>query len=916
LRQLEQARRLSPREALQIIPQICDALQYAHDEGVVHRDIKPENVLVDRRGRVKIADFGLAKILGTDPGAARLTAEGQVMGTPHYMAPEQVERPLAVDHRADIYSLGVVFYELLTGDLPLGKFPPPSRKVQVDVRLDEVVLRALENDPERRYQQASEVKSRVETIAETPPPATSASPPPPLEPQFIRWAGFRLVKIRDGTRAVHWKGTLQAWAILFAVLTIAFGVVSVVAGQSLFGWLGVVGWPGVLARLVLSGLAVVFGVGRAMRQPLRPEPADALPRTPQGTLILPSGGLAHAEAGSLSPSELERIREQVRRPAMGLLVTGILNWVLVPLAFLLILWIVPGARIEAISLDRSNASLAALGLGILALCSFIIAASLKMRRLEWYWRASVAAVLAVIVSPGNIIGLPIGIWALSVLLRREVREAFRARSRQEPSPKEWWWSTTRGGVTLAALCVAVIGLVAGRHSQPGDFKIPAQQVAQRDAQTGRLVAKLPGRGTVELLAIGEAHGPPNGWWAPDGTPLANVFYEVRAGVHKVMGNRVPKEFLFRATDLPDGASFVGIEADPVSGGGSGGEVFLDGRRIRGGWPARLAWEPSVRAASLYLGYGLETWRTIATHDAKFQSHLQQRNAGDPNWVVNLHHAPTDTKEGAQIAVVFGPEDRLWQHRMVAVDTNDVEHPVSQGHGTPIERLMLWTYTFHQLPLVAAKEFRFQVRPVHWIEFPDVALAPRAPLPPPKYQPFGPGLERSLNEAADFDRGKVATANAPAVTRDPVPQAATFGPAREQTFTGFIDFDTGATAGLPEDDEAFNPFEITPSLLDWMQQNGLDAHASAGKLETLGVGIVDLADGDWDSLKPDELASRLQTSGRFQIELRPDADGGSPATFGFRTREGGAGMLQLVAFGGPKVGATVRYKLVKKPGPGG
>ncbi|MCB1127606.1 MAG: serine/threonine protein kinase, partial [Verrucomicrobiae bacterium] len=169
LRQLERAGRLSPREALAIIPQICDALQYAHDEGVVHRDIKPENVLVDRRGRVKIADFGLARILGVESEELRLTAEGQVMGTPHYMAPEQVERPMAVDHRADIYSLGVVFYEMLTGDLPLGRFAPPSRKVQVDVRLDEVVLRALENDPARRYQRASEVKSQVETIAGSAP---------------------------------------------------------------------------------------------------------------------------------------------------------------------------------------------------------------------------------------------------------------------------------------------------------------------------------------------------------------------------------------------------------------------------------------------------------------------------------------------------------------------------------------------------------------------------------------------------------------------------------------------------------------------------------------------------------------------------------------------------------------------------
>lgn len=167
LRQLQQTGRLSPREALQIVPQICDALQYAHDEGVVHRDIKPENVLVDRKGRVKIADFGLAKILGRDPADLRLTGEGQVMGTPHYMAPEQVEHPLEVDHRADIYALGVVFYEMLTGELPLGRFAPPSRKVQVDVRLDEVVLHALEKEPEQRYQHASEVKTDVENILGT-----------------------------------------------------------------------------------------------------------------------------------------------------------------------------------------------------------------------------------------------------------------------------------------------------------------------------------------------------------------------------------------------------------------------------------------------------------------------------------------------------------------------------------------------------------------------------------------------------------------------------------------------------------------------------------------------------------------------------------------------------------------------------
>ncbi len=164
--QLEQSKkRLSPEEAFAIVPKICDALQYAHDEGVVHRDIKPGNILIDKKGRVKIADFGLAKLLGKELQPLGITQSRVLMGTPHYMAPEQIEKPLQVDHRADIYSLGVVFYEMLTGELPIGRFAPPSQKVQIDVRLDDVVLRTLEKEPQRRYQQAGEVKTDVEKVA-------------------------------------------------------------------------------------------------------------------------------------------------------------------------------------------------------------------------------------------------------------------------------------------------------------------------------------------------------------------------------------------------------------------------------------------------------------------------------------------------------------------------------------------------------------------------------------------------------------------------------------------------------------------------------------------------------------------------------------------------------------------------------
>jgi predicted Ser/Thr protein kinase len=165
LRQLLKAKSLEPRQALELVTQICTALQYAHDKGVVHRDIKPENILINKKGQVKIADFGLAKLLGAAPDTS-LTQSQAVMGTLNYMAPEQRENSKDVDHRADIYSLGVVFYEMLTGQVPMGRFEPPSKKVQIDVRLDEVVLKALEREPERRYQHASEVKTDVESFAE------------------------------------------------------------------------------------------------------------------------------------------------------------------------------------------------------------------------------------------------------------------------------------------------------------------------------------------------------------------------------------------------------------------------------------------------------------------------------------------------------------------------------------------------------------------------------------------------------------------------------------------------------------------------------------------------------------------------------------------------------------------------------
>src|SRR5262245_53070183 len=192
LRQAMQAGRFSPGEALSIVPRICEALQYAHEQGILHRDIKPENILLDARGQVKIADFGIAKLVGDDKPEVALTATGAALGTPHYMAPEQLEKPSEVDHRADIYSLGVVFYEMLTGELPIGRFAAPSSKTPVGAAVDEVVFRTLEKDRERRYQSAGDVKTQVEQAASEPPPIQASQPnlAPTPAPRWVKPAGI------------------------------------------------------------------------------------------------------------------------------------------------------------------------------------------------------------------------------------------------------------------------------------------------------------------------------------------------------------------------------------------------------------------------------------------------------------------------------------------------------------------------------------------------------------------------------------------------------------------------------------------------------------------------------------------------------------------------------------------------------
>jgi serine/threonine protein kinase len=166
LRSLMSGGRLPPARALELARQVGSALEYAHGQGVIHRDLKPENILVDAEGRVHVADFGLAKIVASE--TTGLTRTNAVMGTPRYMAPEQIESPGDIDARTDLYALGVLLYEMLTGGLPLGLFKPPSKVVPLDRRMDAIVHRALQKERGARFADAREMNEALSKAASPP----------------------------------------------------------------------------------------------------------------------------------------------------------------------------------------------------------------------------------------------------------------------------------------------------------------------------------------------------------------------------------------------------------------------------------------------------------------------------------------------------------------------------------------------------------------------------------------------------------------------------------------------------------------------------------------------------------------------------------------------------------------------------
>ena len=155
--------RLPAEEALPIVARVCEALEFAHESGFIHRDIKPANIMIERRGQVKVADFGLART-ATEAGFG-LTGSKFLIGTAEFVAPEAFRPGVELDRRADVYAVGVMLYQMLTGTLPRGRFELPSRCVAgLDERIDAIVDRAMQSNREWRYPSAHELRADIHRI--------------------------------------------------------------------------------------------------------------------------------------------------------------------------------------------------------------------------------------------------------------------------------------------------------------------------------------------------------------------------------------------------------------------------------------------------------------------------------------------------------------------------------------------------------------------------------------------------------------------------------------------------------------------------------------------------------------------------------------------------------------------------------
>ncbi|HEV7867475.1 MAG TPA: protein kinase [Chthoniobacteraceae bacterium] len=673
---------VTPEQALGLVPHICEALQFAHDRGVLHRDIKPENILLDTAGTVKLADFGIAKLADDAPSATGLTQTGSQLGTAAYMAPEQIEKPGTVDHRADIYSLGVVFYEMLTGELPIGRFAAPSEKAHVTRGVDEVVMRALEKERDRRQQSATEMKTEVEGVSAAPGSGLS-------EGWQIRCGTC------GGTRPLSEIGGVRIGAASVGKRTLVHcsgcgglreGIVEPLGSSGLAHYPAASPGGNDRIRQVLLNLAILCAVGIPL--------AFATPfgRVISSTiLVMLTAGLGALyfvwpnDRGAPVPAARARENPWIRR-----VIVLVLFMILAP---------------------------------ILAVGTGLIIPALAQREMELGLRPEPPVIFFGLFT----VVAAVCIWRFT-------------RGSSEPPPGVVWSAWPRRiFFALLLLLVAPVVLFAGiavpaylrLHNQR---PVPNAQQAFLEIRPVATVtrARAPfigefSQGSIELVAI-VPH--PSGWqmgWRMDGSPTSEGPFMNEGSKTFPDAGQIAREFVFRTRNLPRGASlprFHVTDAAATAGGaggveapGASGESLPDHHLLAATLPH------NARTADIRAGVASGPWHTLYEGAAPMGSFATSITHEKVQWALTAT-APIETKDGKVVVTSTQPDHPAWEFRVCVLKRDGSELTASRVSGFNGQS----AWSFSDVSLVAIDEFQFQVRPREWIEFRGIALNPSAPLP--------------------------------------------------------------------------------------------------------------------------------------------------------------------------------------------
>ena len=650
------------------------------------------------------------------------------------------------------------------------------------MRLDEVVLRALEREPARRYQQVSQVRTEVETIVQTPAeaPKLGAGAPPPRNigsevkapaVGLMVAAGINIalmlvmiatILIRMGRRSIVGAGLIDLgsqhyfslWNVLLVLIVglpasvlILWGAIRMMqlrnrALSIAAAILAMIAAPGSIIGLPMGIWALVVLCRREVTEAFRNK-SDAQWTSPPQT------------SGDATMSQRDQSRQAVKAPAIGLLVAAGINLAV----FLLLVAIATyqgnlaeHQRFDAMGnvVEHSVVKLSWLHVFILLLPNVVILwGAIQMLQLRHRGLAITAAILALIALPGILIGLPMGIWALVVLSRRDVIDAFQAQRSSSPRKSYWFWPAAIGkagavvvalwalvrawqigflGFAVIGLLTLVVGLCVRRPIWRRSLLAIAilviaftvyvlTETATRARQAavstnGAWLQRLPSGVTVELLGVSEHPSKGKPWWRPDGSPLQQAPYEKTTG--EVFPQQQGLEFAIRLGKMPEALSGELFAFEPALTYAGHGGLNAEGKSI-----------PNIRAVAAIVPSGLHTltvkygvasgpWDTVGS--TKGEGSSSSSRAGG----VSMAFSPAVEKDGAAvISIAHNISDK--DVRVVAIDKKGQVIAARSSSGDSAGDVHQTTATFTGTRLADIKEFQLQARPYEWATFKNVSL---------------------------------------------------------------------------------------------------------------------------------------------------------------------------------------------------